>query len=127
MIKQLTPAQAQELISQGSVDVIDVREPHEWSDGHLAAARHVPLGRLRANTRALVPRDRVLFVCAAGVRSQTAAKLAEALGLTDLYNLAGGTRAWAGAGLPLVREVAPAAPTKAGVSAGSDVRAARQP
>jgi rhodanese-related sulfurtransferase len=41
-------------------------------------------------------------VCAAGVRSETAARLAASLGLTNLYNLVGGTRSWANAGLPLV-------------------------
>jgi rhodanese-related sulfurtransferase len=48
--------------------------------------------------------DGIIFVCAAGVRSQTAARLAEALGLRDLYNLTGGTRAWTSAGLELVRD-----------------------
>jgi len=46
----------------------------------------------------------VLFVCAVGVRSQTAAKLAEATGRTNLYNLSGGTRGWVSAGLPLVQD-----------------------
>jgi rhodanese-related sulfurtransferase len=46
----------------------------------------------------------VIFVCAAGVRSQTAARLAEQLGYSTLYNLTGGTRGWVNAGLPLVRD-----------------------
>src|SRR5262249_30389990 len=91
-------------ISGGGVEVVDVREPKEWTTGHLPGARHVPLDRLRANPKTALPRDGVIFVCAAGVRSQAAAKLAEANGLTRLYNLAGGTRGWASAGLPLVRD-----------------------
>jgi rhodanese-related sulfurtransferase len=43
-------------------------------------------------------------VCAAGVRSQAAARLAEANGFHDLYNLSGGTRGWVNAGLPLVKD-----------------------
>jgi rhodanese-related sulfurtransferase len=104
MIHSVTALQARALIASGELDIVDVREPSEWAQGHLPGARLVPLGQLRANTRALLPRDRVLFVCAAGVRSQTAANLAAALGLGDLYNLSGGTRGWVAAGLPLVQD-----------------------
>ena len=104
MIVSLTPHQAHQLISSGEFDVVDVREVREWSTGRLPGSRHVPLDRLRSNVKAYLPRDGVIFVCAAGVRSQTAAKLAEAHGLTRLYNLSGGTRAWTNAGLPLVRD-----------------------
>jgi rhodanese-related sulfurtransferase len=102
MIRAITPQQAKELMAAGQLDVVDVREPAEWSRGHLPGSRLVPLGRLRANASGLLPRDGIIFVCAAGVRSQTAARLAEALGRRDLYNLTGGTRAWASAGLELV-------------------------
>jgi rhodanese-related sulfurtransferase len=108
MIQALTPHQAHDLIAAGDVDLIDVREPHEWSGGHIADARHVPLEKLRASPRAAVPRDGVIFVCAAGIRSQTAARVAEGLGFTRIYNLSGGTRAWTRAGLPLVREASAA-------------------
>jgi rhodanese-related sulfurtransferase len=104
MINSLDPRQAQELIARGGFDIVDVREPREWSGGHLPGARLVPLDRLKASPKAALPRDGVIFVCAAGVRSQTAAKLAEANGLTNLYNLSGGTRGWVNAGLPLVRD-----------------------
>jgi rhodanese-related sulfurtransferase len=104
MIHPLTPQQAQELIAQGNVEIVDVREPGEWSGGHLPGARLVPLDRLRAAPETASLHDGIIFVCAAGVRSQTAARLAESRGLTKVYNLTGGTRGWANAGLPLVRE-----------------------
>lgn len=117
MIQSITPKQAQELIAAGGLDVVDVREPAEWAQGHLAGARLLPLGRLRASTKALLAHDGIIFVCAAGVRSQTAAKLAEAVGLKNLYNLSGGTRAWTGAGLPLVRDSQPVAASPEAVAA----------
>jgi rhodanese-related sulfurtransferase len=104
MIHSLDAKEAQELIARGNFDVVDVREPREWSTGHLPGSRLVPLDRLRASPAVALPRDGVIFVCAAGVRSQTAAKLAEANGLRDLYNLSGGTRGWVNAGLPLVKD-----------------------
>ena len=104
MVNSISPQEAQQLIAQGQLDIVDVREPSEWSHGHVPGARLVPLARLKSDPRAALPRDGVIFVCAAGVRSQTAALLAESLGLSNLYNLSGGTRSWVNAGLPLVRD-----------------------
>jgi len=56
----------------------------------------------------------VLLVCARGMRSQTAAQVAEGIGLTEIYSLDGGTMAWAGAGLPIE---APPPPPAAAASA----------
>ena len=106
MVKPLSPKQAAERIAQGGVEIIDVRETHEWLDGHLAGARLVPLAQFRQNPKAELPHDGVIFVCAAGVRSETAARLAAQHGFKEVYNLTGGTRAWLRAGLPLEREAA---------------------
>lgn len=105
MFQHVSPERARELVATGDVQVIDVREPNEWVTGHLEGAVLIPLGRLRAAPKAQLLRDGVLFVCAAGVRSETAARLATALGLTRVYNLRGGTRAWEKAGFPLQREL----------------------
>jgi rhodanese-related sulfurtransferase len=104
MLQSVTAKQASELLSQLDLDIVDVRESGEWATGHLPGARLVPLSELRETTRASLPRDGVLFVCAAGVRSETAARLALQNGLTKVYNLAGGTRGWQRAGLPLVTD-----------------------
>ena len=104
MIQTITPQEAEALISQGDFDVIDVRDPRDWSVGHIPHARPLPLAEITANPRAVLPRDGVVFVCARGVRSLTAAKAAEAVGLERVYSVEGGTQAWSGAGLPLVSE-----------------------
>jgi rhodanese-related sulfurtransferase len=104
MVTSLSPRQAQDLIASTKIDIVDVREPGEWSTGHLPGARLVPLGELRSNPEAALLHDGVIFVCAAGVRSQTAARLAEQLGFNVLYSLTGGTRSWVSAGLPLVQD-----------------------
>jgi rhodanese-related sulfurtransferase len=106
MVKPLSPKQAAERLAQGGVEVIDVREHHEWVDGHIHCARLVPLAQFRQNPQAALPHDGVIFVCAAGVRSETAARLAAQQGFKEVYNLTGGTRAWLRAGLPLEREAA---------------------
>ncbi len=104
MVHSVSPVEAQELIAKGELEVVDVREPREWSTGHLRGARHVPLDRLRGSPKKALTRDGVLFVCAAGMRSETAARLAVANGLSNVYNLSGGTRGWVKAGLELVQD-----------------------
>jgi rhodanese-related sulfurtransferase len=105
MIASVSPQQAQDLIALGQVEVVDVRDPAEWCGGHIDGARLVPLNQLRSNPKSELKRDGVIFVCAAGVRSQTAARIAAAEGFSHVYNLSGGTRAWVKAGLPLVNDI----------------------
>jgi rhodanese-related sulfurtransferase len=102
MVETLNAAAAAELVSQHDVDVVDVRDDREWNAGHLPGARHIPLEQLRADPEAYLAHKPILFVCARGVRSLQAAKLAERMGYTQVYNLDGGTSAWSQARLPLV-------------------------
>jgi rhodanese-related sulfurtransferase len=44
-----------------------------------------------------------VFVCEVGERSAVASEMAAALGVKDVVNFRGGTRAWREAGLPLER------------------------
>lgn len=118
MVKAVSPQEAQSLIADGQVDVVDVRDPNEFAGGHVPRARNVPLGALKADPKTALPRDNVLLVCAKGVRSQTAASVAEGIGLTQLFHLSGGTNAWVDAGLPL--EGAPARKPAAAAPASTD-------
>lgn len=101
MVVNVTPQRAWELISKGEVEVVDVREPAEWEQGHVPGARLLPLSVLRANPQKNLPASGVLFVCAGGVRSQTAARVAFDHGVTNVYSVIGGTTSWVKAGLPL--------------------------
>lgn len=102
MVETLSPEAARDIIARGEVDIIDVRDADEWIAGHIPEARLVPLDELRADPERALKRDSILFVCAKGLRSLTAAKLAERLGFSKVFSLDGGTSNWARAGLPLV-------------------------
>jgi hydroxyacylglutathione hydrolase len=81
--------------------VIDVREPLEWTTGHVPGAMLVPLGRLREALPS-VPRDRpVVAICEAGVRSCTAASIAAAAGFEDVAHVPAGSSGYRRLGLPL--------------------------
>jgi rhodanese-related sulfurtransferase/transcriptional regulator with XRE-family HTH domain len=100
-MKSLSPAELQSLLTT-DVDIVDVREPDEWSTGHVPGARLVPLALLRADPSGALPRDNVVFVCAKGGRSAQACAVAEGVGRATVYSLNGGTDAWRAAGLPIV-------------------------
>jgi rhodanese-related sulfurtransferase len=100
MVETLNATDAAALLDR--YDVVDVRDENEWNTGHIPGARLVPLGELRTDPDKALPRkDGIIFICAKGVRSLTAAKIAERLGYTTLFNLEGGTIGWAKAGLPI--------------------------
>lgn len=91
--------------------VIDLREPEErLRDGSIRGAIHVPRGMLefRADPTSpyhddrLQPDRRILLHCASGGRSALAAVALRQLGYDDVGHLAGGIRAWVGAGLPVI-------------------------
>jgi hydroxyacylglutathione hydrolase len=88
------------LIDEGH-PVVDVREDWEWNKGHLPGAKHVVLSSILANPAAQKFEDKTIFVCQAGERSAVASEMAVALGVKDVVNFRGGTKAWKDAGLPL--------------------------
>jgi rhodanese-related sulfurtransferase len=105
MVATVSPQQLSTLLANPHAHLIDVRDHHEWAHGHIDGARSLPLDQLREDPERELSHDAVLvFICAKGSRSLTAAKLAERLGFETIYNVEGGTAAWARAGLPLVAE-----------------------
>jgi len=89
------------LIDEGGHEVVDVREDWEWNKGHLPGARHVVLSSILANPMAQKFEDGTIFVCQVGERSAVASEMAVALGVKDVVNFRGGTKAWKDAGMPL--------------------------
>ena len=82
-------------------EIVDVREDWEWKKGHIPGAKHVVLSSILANPTGQKFEDKTIFVCQAGERSAVASEMAVALGVKDVVNFRGGTKAWKDAGLPL--------------------------
>jgi rhodanese-related sulfurtransferase len=99
--KRISATDAKAMIDKG-FRVVDVRTPAEWNGGHIPQAEHVPLDSILARPKDVLKTDGdVIFVCQVGQRSALAAEMAAAVGLTNLYNLEGGTDAWVKAGYPV--------------------------
>lgn len=87
----------------GSVQVVDVRYPNEWSAGHIDGAVHIPQDYLYERLDELDRSRPVVTVCRSGNRSaQAAQELADA-GF-EVHDLAGGMQAWEADGLPIVAD-----------------------
>ena len=91
---------AKALIDAGEVQLVDVREPHEWDAGRIAGARHIELERLASEAGSIDRETPVLFYCRLGARSGMAANAFRRAGY-DAYNMTGGLVEWEARGLPL--------------------------
>ena len=76
----------QQAVAAGQAVIIDVREPDEWAQGHIAGARLVPLSALEqgvdpARLAQVLPKDKIIYChCLAGGRCLEAAAILEPLG-----------------------------------------------
>ncbi len=76
--------------------VVDVRRDDEWVTGHVTGAIHVPVDDLTDRIDQVPEGKKVLFICAAGVRSGLACEMAASMGYdtNNLYNIEDGTPSW---------------------------------
>lgn len=103
-MRDIEPVELNDLLqSESRPVVVDVREPWEYAQGHIAGAKLIPLGELNRRLKELDPSQPVAVICASGSRSQSAAALLGQQGYETIYNVVGGTFNWMQSGLPLER------------------------
>jgi Rhodanese-related sulfurtransferase len=86
-------------LSDGTIVLVDVREPQEYAAGHIPGAVSHPLSTFDPDS---LPADRrVVFSCAAGVRSLRAIEFAQAAGRDIREHYKGGFKDWITAGEPI--------------------------
>jgi len=102
-IEQVSVDQLKEQIANRDLQIVDVRRPAEYGNGHVPRALNAPLAVLDAVIGELpLQKDkRTAVICAGGYRSSAAASLLEQQGFTNLINVSGGTGAWINAGYPV--------------------------
>lgn len=102
--RRISIADAKEMLDENpeSTIIVDVRQPNEWIEGHVAGAVHIVVDTLLSRIDELPKGKDLLFICAAGVRSGLAAEMAAAMGFQSdrLYNIEDGTPKWIEADYP---------------------------
>jgi hydroxyacylglutathione hydrolase len=107
-VRQLDVKGLKAEVASGDVQVIDVRNPDEWSKGHLPGARHIPLAALPDRLDELDKSAPIVLHCKGGGRSAIATSFLQSRGISSVANLVGGYEAWVAEGF----EVEPAKPAR---------------
>jgi hydroxyacylglutathione hydrolase len=84
--------------------ILDVRAPSEWQDGHVPGAEHHFLPELRQHARSLDRNKRTIVYCDSGYRASLGASVLQAEGFREVHNVPGSWQAWQSAGLPVAQE-----------------------
>ena len=84
------------------LQVLDVRDPNEWQEGHIKGATHIPYYEIEQRLQMLNPAQPMAVLCASGQRSTIACSLLQRHGFTELFNVVGGMEAWDEAGFEKV-------------------------
>lgn len=107
MIRDLQLDDIRDGLDAGTMLVVDVREPHELGSGMIPGSVSLPLSRFDPGAPVLAEPRRIVFSCAAGVRSRVAIELCRAAGLDLNEHYVGGFHEWARSGEPVAVAAAP--------------------
>jgi hydroxyacylglutathione hydrolase len=81
--------------------ILDVRTPAEWEDGHIPRARHIFVPELAKNLEQLDRTKPVITYCDSGFRASIAASFLQRAGFSEVRNVPGSWQAWTAEHLPV--------------------------
>jgi len=83
------------------LQIVDVRSPREWKNGHVPGARHIFLPELRKRVDELDRSNPTAVYCGSGYRASIATSILKPAGFEKLWNVPGSWEAWKKAKLPV--------------------------
>lgn len=87
--------------AKGDLQIIDVRSPSEWEEGHIPGATHIFLPELREKAARLAKRKPVAVYCDTGYRASIGASILKQEGFQAVSNVPGSWQAWKKAKFPI--------------------------
>ena len=108
-VPEITPEEVVEVQKLGGYTILDVREPEEYSAGHLEGAINIPRGFLEVKAdlehykrdERLADRDqKIICYCGGGHRSALAAKTLSEMGFNHVLSMKEGWTGWTTRELP---------------------------
>lgn len=100
-LPQVTVHELKQRLARGEVDVLDVRQPAEWAEGHIPGARFITGAEVPARAEEVPEGRATAVVCGSGYRSAVAAAYLKGRGRGPVVNVLGGMHAWTESGYPL--------------------------
>jgi rhodanese-related sulfurtransferase len=97
---EYAPRQVADLLAEGEIQLVDVRERYEFEAGHVTGADPIALGELSSRADELDANLPLVFYCRSGARSGMATQAFRRAGF-DAYNMRGGLLEWQASNLPL--------------------------
>ncbi|RAL24214.1 rhodanese-like domain-containing protein [Thermoflavimicrobium daqui] len=95
-IPTISPQEVERQLQKGEkLNIIDVREDSEVTEGKIPEAKHVALGTLPDQLHELDSHNEYIMVCRSGVRSERACEFLLEHGF-KVKNMVGGMLAWKG-------------------------------
>lgn len=102
-IQDITAQQLFDLLQDGQVLLLDVRESWEYRRQRVPGGLLIPMGQLPHRLSELDPNRPTAVICEHGSRSKSAAAFLGQHKFQIIYNVKGGTESWVAAGLPVER------------------------
>jgi sulfur-carrier protein adenylyltransferase/sulfurtransferase len=95
-MEEITATELKQRLDKGDdIQIIDVREPHEYEIGQIPNSKLIPLGQVLNRMNEIDPERETVVHCKMGGRSAKAIDALQRSGFTGkLINLAGGITAW---------------------------------
>ena len=86
--------------------LLDVREDHEWKEGHAQEAVHLGKGILERDLEKKFPdpNTEILMYCGGGFRSALTCNIAQKMGYRKVSSIIGGYKGMVAAGWPMKHE-----------------------
>jgi rhodanese-related sulfurtransferase len=100
MSEDYSPKQVAQLLAEGGVQLIDVRQADEHEAGRIAGSRLIELAELTGQAGTIERDTPVIFYCRSGARSAMATEAFIEAGY-DAHNMSGGMLEWQAAGLEM--------------------------
>ncbi|MGB5092753.1 MAG: thiosulfate sulfurtransferase GlpE [Parvibaculum sp.] len=98
--RRIDAMEAQALLAQGDVLLLDVRDKASFQQGAIEGARHVSIDNLSAMIQSLPKKLPILIYCFHGYASQEYAQTFSDFGFQNVSSLDGGFEAWKRRPLP---------------------------
>jgi rhodanese-related sulfurtransferase len=83
--------------------IVDVRDPHEYIQGHIEDSRNMPLNKFPETVNSLeqYKKQTIIVACKTGTRSASACKTLTNAGFEHVFNIVGGMESWGDSKLPV--------------------------